>query len=66
MRAHAAAGQLDAVRTLRRRLTRALADIDAEPTEDTITLADQLITHAQRTNGAAAWPAPKTGDGAAR
>jgi DNA-binding SARP family transcriptional activator/LysM repeat protein len=48
MRARAALGHLDAIRTLRRALDRALADIDAEPSDDTITLADQLIADLQR------------------
>jgi hypothetical protein len=40
MRARAKLGHLDAIRTL----TRALADIDAEPGDETIALADQLTT----------------------
>jgi DNA-binding SARP family transcriptional activator len=66
MRAHAALGHTDAIRTLRRTLTRALDDIDAEPSDDTITLADQLITHAQRPgHRPPPRPAPQPGDGAA-
>jgi hypothetical protein len=42
MRAHAALGHLDAIRTLRRTLTRRLAEIDAEPSDDSLTLADHL------------------------
>ncbi|WP_428962972.1 BTAD domain-containing putative transcriptional regulator [Micromonospora fluostatini] len=46
MRAHAALSQPDAVRALRRDLTRRLADIDTEPTDATLALADQLTaTH---------------------
>ncbi|MBU8857773.1 MULTISPECIES: BTAD domain-containing putative transcriptional regulator [unclassified Micromonospora] len=43
MRAHAALGDLDAIRALRRTLTQRLNDIDAEPTEETLHLAHQLI-----------------------
>jgi DNA-binding SARP family transcriptional activator len=48
MRARAALGHLDAIRTLRRALDRALAEIDAEPSDDTITLADELVAALQR------------------
>jgi DNA-binding SARP family transcriptional activator len=48
MRARAALGHLDAVRTLLRALGRALAEIDAEPGDDTITLADRLVADLQR------------------
>ncbi|GAB3861748.1 hypothetical protein GCM10027610_104880 [Dactylosporangium cerinum] len=44
MRANASAGRLDTVRALRHTLARQLADIDAEPSEKTTTLADQLLT----------------------
>jgi DNA-binding SARP family transcriptional activator len=47
MRAHAALRDLDAIRNLRRTLTRHLTEIDAEPGEDTLALADQLITQLQ-------------------
>ncbi|MFV2102094.1 BTAD domain-containing putative transcriptional regulator [Micromonospora sp. LOL_024] len=43
MRAHAALGDLDAIRALRRTLTQRLGEIDTEPTDDTLTLADRLI-----------------------
>ncbi|WP_250008771.1 BTAD domain-containing putative transcriptional regulator [Actinoplanes sp. M2I2] len=43
MHAYAELGHLDAIRALRRDLTRALAEIDAEPDDQTIGLADQLI-----------------------
>ena len=43
MRTRAALGQLDAVRILRRALTRALGEIDAEPADETIALAEQLV-----------------------
>jgi DNA-binding SARP family transcriptional activator/LysM repeat protein len=48
MQARAALGHLDAIRTLRRALGRALAEIDAEPGDDTIALADQLVAGLQR------------------
>ena len=48
MRARAALGQTDAIRSLRRTLTRALAEIDAEPHEDTLALANALIAAQQR------------------
>jgi DNA-binding SARP family transcriptional activator len=48
MRAHATLGHLDAIRTLRRTLTRRLAEIDAEPTDASLTLADHLIADLQR------------------
>ncbi|MFE9207507.1 BTAD domain-containing putative transcriptional regulator [Micromonospora sp. NPDC007230] len=44
MRAHARLGHLDTIRALRRTLTRHLAEIDTEPADDTLTLADKLIT----------------------
>ncbi len=47
MRARAALGQADPIRALRRALTRALGDIDAEPSDDTITLADDLVAQIQ-------------------
>ncbi|MFI7651041.1 BTAD domain-containing putative transcriptional regulator [Micromonospora sp. NPDC049460] len=43
MRAHARLGHLDTIRALRRTLTRRLAEIDAEPADDTLALADRLI-----------------------
>ena len=48
MRARAALGQTDAIRSLRRALTRALAEIDAEPHEDSLALANELITTQER------------------
>ncbi|MFF0880419.1 BTAD domain-containing putative transcriptional regulator [Micromonospora aurantiaca (nom. illeg.)] len=48
MRARAALGQTDAIRSLRRALTRALAEIDAEPHEDSLSLANELIAAQQR------------------
>ncbi|MCX5122023.1 LysM peptidoglycan-binding domain-containing protein [Micromonospora sp. NBC_00362] len=61
MRARAELGHLDAIRTLRRQLTRALAQIDAEPRDDTIALADRLVAHLTPT----AKPAPKSNGSAA-
>ncbi|MEU7176062.1 BTAD domain-containing putative transcriptional regulator [Micromonospora tulbaghiae] len=48
MRARAALGQTDAIRSLHRALTRALAEIDAEPHEDSLALANELISAQQR------------------
>ncbi|MER7475418.1 transcriptional regulator [Micromonospora sp. NPDC000018] len=42
MRARHALGDADGIRTLLRALTKALADLDAEPQEATVTLASQL------------------------
>jgi DNA-binding SARP family transcriptional activator len=44
MHARHALGDADGIRTLLRALTKALADLDAEPQQDTITLATQLRT----------------------
>ncbi|MEU7975211.1 bacterial transcriptional activator domain-containing protein [Micromonospora sp. NPDC049089] len=48
MRAHAALGNLEQVRSLRRALTRRLDEIDAEPSEGTLRLADRLIADLRR------------------
>ncbi|MBQ0977875.1 BTAD domain-containing putative transcriptional regulator [Micromonospora sp. M61] len=48
MRAHAALGHLEQIRSLRRTLTLRLDEIDAEPSEDTLRLADQLIADLRR------------------
>jgi DNA-binding SARP family transcriptional activator len=58
MRAHAALRQPDAIRVLLRTLTRCLDEIDAEPTDDTITLANQLTATARRSR-----PSVPTGPG---
>ncbi|WP_327007614.1 hypothetical protein OHA72_10280 [Dactylosporangium sp. NBC_01737] len=42
-RAHAALGDIDAIRALRRTLTHRLAEIDTEPTEETTALANHLL-----------------------
>ena len=47
MRAHAALGHLDEIVVLRRTLTHRLHDIDTTPSQDTLALADQLITELQ-------------------
>lgn len=44
MRVHAQLGHLDTVHVLHRTLTRRLAEIDAEPHHDTLTLVDCLLT----------------------
>ncbi|WP_238447644.1 BTAD domain-containing putative transcriptional regulator [Micromonospora sp. 4G55] len=59
MRAHAALGHLDAIRALRRQLTHALADIDAEPDDDTLALADRLVAQIQRTPRPGPPPTPR-------
>ncbi|MGH3737559.1 MAG: AfsR/SARP family transcriptional regulator, partial [Micromonosporaceae bacterium] len=48
MSIYADLGDLDAIRALRRTLTRRMAEIDAEPDDDTLTLADRLIVELQR------------------
>ncbi|RLK23829.1 transcriptional activator [Micromonospora sp. M71_S20] len=66
MRARAALGHLDAIRALRRTLTRALSEIDAEPSDETMALADQLVAQTQRpTRRSDLRPGPQPGDGAA-
>ncbi|MCI4064031.1 LysM peptidoglycan-binding domain-containing protein [Micromonospora sp. R77] len=66
MRARAALGHLDAIRSLRRALIRALGEIDAEPSDDTIALADELVAQVQRpARRPDLRPAPRPGDGAA-
>ncbi|MDG4803168.1 BTAD domain-containing putative transcriptional regulator [Micromonospora sp. WMMD980] len=66
MRARAALGHLDAIRSLRRSLTRALGEIDAEPSDETIALADELVAQVQRpARRPDLRPAPRPGDGAA-
>ncbi|MDG4760352.1 BTAD domain-containing putative transcriptional regulator [Micromonospora sp. WMMD710] len=57
MRAHAALGDLDAIRVLRRTLTQRLGEIDAEPTDDTLALADRLIAEVRSRRG------PRSSDG---
>jgi DNA-binding SARP family transcriptional activator len=66
MRAHAELGNLDAVRALRRTLTRRLEEIDAEPDEDTLALADSLVATLQRRpRRTGPRPVANSGDGAA-
>jgi two-component SAPR family response regulator len=48
MRLHAQLGDVDGIRNLRRTLIRRLADIDAEPGDDTIALADRLVADLNR------------------
>ncbi len=47
MRAHAQLGHLDDIRALRRAATKAAAELDVEPDDDTLNLADQLVTDLQ-------------------
>ncbi|MFC4148055.1 BTAD domain-containing putative transcriptional regulator [Micromonospora mangrovi] len=60
MRARAELGHLDAIRTLRRQLTRALAEIDAEPRDDTLALADRLIAAVTRSGKPSQKPESRT------
>ena len=48
MRLYAADHNIDSIRQLRRDLTRHLADIQAEPSDETLTLADQLVGESNR------------------
>ncbi|MGQ5263322.1 BTAD domain-containing putative transcriptional regulator [Micromonospora sp. ZYX-F-536] len=64
MRARAHLGHLDAVRALRRTLTRRLAEIDAEPTDDTLALADQLTADLHHPGHHARTPHATRADGA--
>jgi DNA-binding SARP family transcriptional activator len=48
MRVHAAVGDIDSIRRIRRQLTIALARIPAEPGDDTLALADRLISDSKR------------------
>ncbi|MEV2241086.1 BTAD domain-containing putative transcriptional regulator [Micromonospora sp. NPDC049891] len=48
MRAHAALGHHDQVHALRQALARQLAELDAEPSRDTIDLADRLTANPRR------------------
>ncbi|MEU7171488.1 MULTISPECIES: BTAD domain-containing putative transcriptional regulator [Micromonospora] len=63
MRARADLGHADGIRQLRRTLTRRLSEIDAEPGDDTITLADRLIADLRRQGGAAGTRRPPDKDG---
>ena len=51
MRLHGADRNVAAIRQLRRDLTRHLADIPSEASDETITLADQLAVAASRRRG---------------
>lgn len=50
MRAHARRGDADAIRTLLRTLASRLNDLDTEPDDETITLADQCLAEAKQRN----------------
>lgn len=50
MRAHARLGHLDDVRALRRAVTAAAAELDVEPGDDTLALADHLVADLQTRN----------------
>lgn len=63
MRAHAALGHVDGIHTLRRALARSLADIDAEPDQTTLRLADELLDRLETGRPVAARVAtPEAGD----
>ncbi|MET7968755.1 BTAD domain-containing putative transcriptional regulator [Micromonospora sp. NPDC005305] len=59
MRARAYLRDVDGVRALRRTVTRQLAEIDVEPSDETLTLAHRLITDLHPSPGARRPPAPK-------
>ncbi|MGN9807106.1 BTAD domain-containing putative transcriptional regulator [Micromonospora sp. L32] len=59
MRAHAQLGHLEGIRALRRRLTHALAEIDAGPDDETLALADLLVAQIQRTLRPSPPPTPR-------
>jgi DNA-binding SARP family transcriptional activator len=65
MNTRAKLGHLDAIRDLRRALTRALDEIDAEPTDETITLADHLVAQTQHAGRPELRRATRHGHGAA-
>jgi DNA-binding SARP family transcriptional activator len=50
MRANARLGHLDDIRALRRAVTAAAAELDVEPGDDTLALADQLVADLQTRN----------------
>ncbi|PWR14888.1 hypothetical protein DKT69_14105 [Micromonospora sicca] len=66
MRARAQLDDLDAVRALRRTLTRRLAEIDAEPSDNTHALADQLAANLRRSARDSRTRRPSETDGAPR
>jgi DNA-binding SARP family transcriptional activator len=65
MKARAALGHLDAIRTLHRALTRALGEIDTEPTTEPTALANQLVAQEQNAGRQPLRQAPRPCDGAA-
>jgi DNA-binding SARP family transcriptional activator len=48
MHLYARLGDVDGIRDLRRVLTRQMAEVDVEPGEDTVALADRLVTDLKR------------------
>ncbi|WP_433320284.1 AfsR/SARP family transcriptional regulator [Micromonospora chersina] len=56
MRARADLGDVEGIRMLRRTLARRLNDIDAEPSDDTLALADRLIADLRRHSNASGNP----------
>ncbi|MFG1888110.1 BTAD domain-containing putative transcriptional regulator [Micromonospora sp. NPDC049051] len=64
MRARAQLGDINGIRALRRTVTRRLAEIDAEPSDDTLALADRLVTDLRHPGRASGAPRPHETDGA--
>lgn len=64
MRARAQLGDINGIRALRRTVARRLAEIDAEPSDDTLALADRLVTDLRLTVRAFGARLPHDTDGA--
>jgi DNA-binding SARP family transcriptional activator len=58
MRAHHQLGHIAGIRELRRAVTAATTDLDVEPEDDTIALADRLVTDLQSRGGRTPLPRP--------
>ncbi|MCP3785266.1 LysM peptidoglycan-binding domain-containing protein [Micromonospora sp. A3M-1-15] len=63
MRARADLGDVEGIRMLRRTLARRLNDIDAEPSDDTLALADRLIADLRRHSNASSHRRPLNTEG---
>ncbi|MFG3329618.1 BTAD domain-containing putative transcriptional regulator [Micromonospora chersina] len=63
MRARADLGDVEGIRMLRRTLARRLNDIDAEPSDDTLALADRLIADLRRHGSASSHRRPLNTEG---
>ncbi|MCX4387293.1 LysM peptidoglycan-binding domain-containing protein [Micromonospora peucetia] len=64
MRARAQLGDINGIRALRRTVTRRLAEIDAEPSDGTLTLADRLVADLRHPGRASGAHRPHDTDGA--